>query len=172
MTQQRMEEVMEEPFGNPMPGEETPTAGPEAPTAGSAEENLQSLVRRYIELHRRKRERRDEEKIDNAELERLEPVIAQQFAVRQIQNQKTTSGETVYVQQEIWASLVTDEDGTKTSAHEALRKHDLEWLVEDNVNGNRLSSWVRERVKNNEEIDEELLPFLKISKPYRVKVRL
>ena len=165
MTQQRMEEVMEEPFGNPMPGE-TET------DAESAETSLQSLVRRYIELHRRKRERRDEEKLDNAELEQLEPVIAEQFSKRQIQNQKTSSGETIYIQQEIWASLVTDEDGTKTSAHEALRKHDLEWLVEDNVNGQRLSSWVRERVRNNEEIDEDLLPFLRISKPYRVKVRL
>ena len=154
-----------EPFGEPMPGEEPE---PEPMT----EVTLQSLVNRMIELQRKKRERKDEEDRDNAELKRIEPIISQQFAARQIQQQKNTEGVTVYLQREIWASLVKDEDGSLDDAHEALRSNDLGWLVQDNVNGQKLSAWVREKEKQKEEIPANLLPFLKISKPYKVKVRL
>ena len=161
----RAEEDQVEPFGEPMPGEEPE---PEPMT----EVTLQSLVNRMIELQRKKRERKDEEDRDNAELKRIEPIISQQFAARQIQQQKNTEGVTVYLQRETWASLVKDENGSLDDAHEALRSNDLGWLVQDNVNGQRLSSWVREKEKQKEEIPASLLPFLKISKPYKVKVRL
>ena len=161
----RAEEDQVEPFGEPMPGEEPE---PEPMT----EVTLQSLVNRMIELQRKKRERKDEEDRDNAEIKRIEPVISQQFAARQIQQQKNTDGVTVFLQREIWASLVKDEDGSLDNAHEALRSNELEWLVQDNVNALKLSAWVREKDKQGEEIPENLLPFLKISKPYKVKVRL
>ena len=161
----RAEEDQVEPFGEPMPGEEPE---PEPMT----EVTLQSLVNRMIELQRKKRERKDEEDRDNAEMKRIEPIISQQFAARQIQQQKNTDGVTVFLQREIWASLVKDENGELEDAHQALRDNGLAWLVNDNVNGQKLSAWVREQERQETEIPKELLPFLKISKPYRVKVRL
>ena len=40
------------------------------------------------------------------------------------------------------------------------------------MNSSSLSGWVREQENQESEIPEGLLPFLKISKTYRLKVRM
>ena len=133
---------------------------------------LQDLTDRMIELHREKRDLKTRSENNSAEIKLLEPVISKRFAAQQIQQQKNMNGEMVYLQRDLRASLVRDENGDLEEAHQALREHGLAWLVKDNVNGNSLSAWIREQKTQNTEIPEDLLPFLKISKPYRVKVRL
>ena len=133
---------------------------------------LQDLTNRMIELHREKLDLKTRSENNSAEIKLLEPVIATQFAAQQIQQQKNMTGELVYLQRDLWTSLVQDETGSVEEAHQALRDHGLAWLVKDNVNGQTLSAWVREQEKQETEIPEDLLPFLKISKAYKVKVRL
>ena len=161
------------------PGDPIEEASPEEPFTGAEPGEpfdkpitLQDLTNRMIELHREKRDLKTRTDNNAAEIKLLEPVISQRYAAQQIQQQKTMNGETVYLQREIWASLVKDENGELEDAHQALREHGLAWLVNDNVNGLKLSAWVREQERQETEIPEELLPYLKISKPYRVKVRL
>ena len=133
---------------------------------------LQDLTNRLIELHREKLDLKTRSENNSAEIKLLEPVISKRFAAQQIQQQKTMTGETVYLQRDSWTSLVQNKDGSMEEAHQALREHGLAWLVKDNVNGRTLSAWVREQEKQETEIPEDLLPFLKISKAYKVKVRL
>ena len=154
------------------PFEDTGTQQPEGATQEEAEFNLQSLVNRRIELHRRKQERKEDEDRDNAELARIDPIISERFAALQIRQQKSLSGETIYIQRETYVSLVRDENGDLSQAHQAMQENGLGWMVQDNVNAQRLAGWVREQERNNAEIPEGLLPFLKISRPYRVRVRL
>ena len=133
---------------------------------------LQDLTNRMIELHREKQDLKTRSENNSAEIKLLEPVISKRFAAQQIQQQKNMTGETVYLQRDSWTSLVQDENGSAEEAHQALREHGLAWLVKDNVNGRTLSAWVREQEKQETEIPEDLLPFLKISNAYKVKVRL
>ena len=133
---------------------------------------LQDLTNRMIELHREKLDLKTRSENTSAEIKLLEPVISKLFAAQQIQQQKNMTGEMVYLQRDLWTSLVQDETGSVKEAHQALRDHGLAWLVKDNVNGKTLSAWVREQEKQETEIPEDLLPFLKISKVYKVKVRL
>ena len=133
---------------------------------------LQDLTNRMIELHREKLDLKTRSENNKAEIKLLEPVISTQFAAQQIQQQKNMTGEMVYLQRDLWTSLVQNETGSVEEAHQALRDHGLAWLVKDNVNGKTLSAWVREQEKLETEIPEDLLPFLKISKAYKVKVRL
>ena len=192
MTQQRFEDALmsnpeefigganpEELIGGTNPEELIGGTNPEEPFTGAEPGEpfdkpitLQDLTNRMIELHREKRDLKTRTDNNAAEIKLLEPVISERYAAQQIQQQKTMNGETVYLQQELWASLVRDENGDLEAAHQALREHGLAWLVQDNVNGQKLSSWVREQEKQETEIPEDLLPYLKISKPYRVKVRL
>ena len=180
MTQQRFEDALmsnpEEFIGGANPEEIIGGTNPEEPFTGAEPGEpfdkpitLQDLTNRMIELHREKRDLKTRTDNNAAEIKLLEPVISERYAAQQIQQQKTMNGETVYLQRELWASLVRDENGDLDAAHQALREHGLAWLVQDNVNGQKLSSWVREQ---ETEIPEDLLPYLKISKPYRVKVRL
>ncbi len=134
--------------------------------------NLQEMVERNIELRRDNRELKARTEKNDAELKQLDKVIIQQFAARRLQQQKMETGETMYVQKSVYASLVHDEDGEKNGAHQALRDNGLDWLVEDNVNSSSLSGWVREQKNQESEIPEGLLPFLKISEVYRLKVRM
>ena len=135
-------------------------------------ESLKEIVERAVELRRENRDLKARMDSNTAELTRLDPIIAEQFAKRQIQSQKRTTGETIYLDKSVYASLVRDEDGEHQGAHQALRNHGLDWLVKDKVDSSSLSAWVREQQKQKTEIPEGLLPFLKISEVYRVKVRL
>ena len=142
------------PEGNEMPG------------------NLQEMVERNIELRRDNRELKERTDRNNAELTQLDKVIIEQFAARRLQQQKMETGETMYVQKSIYASLVRDGDGEHNGAHQALRDSGLEWLVEDKVNSTSLSAWVREQKRQESEIPEGLMPFLNISEIYRLRVRM
>ena len=156
----------------PLTEEDEPFTGAEPGEPFVSPITLQDLTNRMIELHREKLDLKTRTENNTAEIKLLEPVIATQFAAQQIQQQKNMQGETVYLQRDIRASLVRDENGDLEEAHQALRDHGLAWLVKDNVNGNSLSAWIREQKTQDTEIPEDLLPYLKISKPYRVKVRL
>ena len=105
--------------------------------------NLKEIVERAIELHRETRELESRAKENRAELQRLDPVIIEQFGANQIQQQKMRSGETIYLEKSVYTS-----------------------------HSSPLSAWVREQRRLETEIPEGLLPFLKISEVYRVKVRL
>ena len=134
--------------------------------------NLKEIVERAIELHRETRELESRAKENRAELQRLDPVIIEQFGANQIQQQKMRSGETIYPEKSVYTSLIQDDNGEHTGAHQALLENGLEWLVKDKVDSSSLSAWVREQRRLETEIPEGLLPFLKISEVYRVKVRL
>ena len=157
-------EPFAEPLGEP-PGEETADTG-EKPYS------LEEVVARAVELRRENRDLKARMEQNTAELNRLDPVIAEQFAKRQIKSQKRTTGETIYLERNLYASLVRDDDGEHAGAHAAMREHGLEWLVKDKVDSGSLSAWVREQERQETEIPQGLLPFLKISEVYKVKVRL
>ena len=174
MTQQRFEDALmsnpEEIIGGANP--EEPFTGAEPGEPFDKPVTLQDLTNRMIELHREKQDLKSRTENNSAEIKLLEPVIAEQYAALQIQQQKNMKGEMVYLQRQLWASLVKDENDSPEAAHQALREHGLAWLMQDNVNGQKLSAWVREQERQKTEIPEDLLPYLKISKPYQVKVRL
>ncbi len=161
------------PAGQVNPGVENPETFTEKamPPDKELPSSLEEIVQRSIELRRENRDLKNRMDANAAEINRLDPIITEQFARRQIQSQKRTTGETIYIEKSVYASLVRDDDGEHSGAHQALREHGLEWLVRDNVNSNALSAYVREQRKLETEIPEGLLPFLKISEVYRVKVR-
>ena len=134
--------------------------------------NLKEIVERAIELHRETRELEARAKENRAELQRLDPVIIEQFGANQIQQQKMKGGATIFLEKSVYTSLVQDDNGEHTGAHQALMENGLDWLVKDKVESTSLSAWVREQKRLETEIPEGLLPFLKISEVYRVKVRL
>ena len=135
-------------------------------------ENLREMVERAIELHREIRDMETHVKQHRAELQRLDPVIIEQFGAAQLQQQKMRTGETIYLEKSTYTSLVPDDNGEHKMAHQALIDYGPSWLVKDKVDSSSLSAWVREQHRDEIEIHEELIPFLKISDVYRVKVRL
>ena len=87
-------------------------------------------------------------------------------------SRKMKTGETVYLEKSTYTSLVADANGNHNAAHQALIDYGPQWLVKDKVDSSSLSAWVREQRRDEIEIHEDLIPFLKISDVYRVKVRL
>ncbi len=89
---------------------------------------------------------------------------------------------TVYLQRTLFASL-TDKD----AGYAKLREHGHGELVKDNVNGNTLSAWVRERISDYEKehpdeintddlnkrlgLPDDLQNLIRVSEKYSVRVR-
>lgn len=151
---------------------ETPAADPFPAAEPELPANLEGLVQRSIELRREQRDLKDRMDRNAAELKRLDPALIEQFGRLGIRSQKMISGETTYIERTLHASLVPDDDGEHRQAHAALRRHGLEWLVQDRVNAQSLSAWVREQEKLEAELPPELETFIRRSEVYRVKVRL
>lgn len=166
VTEDREEPV--DPFGH---HEEPETTQRGLIPEGAMPVNLAELTQQYIEVDRRVKELDIELKEQKALKARIEPILVERFAANNIQNQKLTTGETVFVRRDTYVSLVTDEDGEHGEAHDALRRSGLDYLVKNNVNSLTLSAWYREKVKQEEEIPQDLLPYLNISEIFRVRVR-
>ena len=106
-----------------------------------------------------------------AEITQLEPEVIDQLNDLNMTRMTTTLGATVHLQTEVLASLVNDANGTKDQAHQALRDHDLEYLVKEGVNAQSLKAYVSERKKYKEEIPEGLREFIKVTERPRARVR-
>ena len=163
------QEQLPDPF--PEQPAEPATAQGTTPAVREISTNLAELTQQLTASDRRIKDLEIELKEEKAKYARIEPVVLEQFAANNMQNQKLKTGETIYIRHDTYVSLTTEEDGSREEAHEALRKNGLEFLVKDNVNSTQLSGWYREKVKQEEEIPEDLLPYLKISDVFRVRVR-
>lgn len=124
-------------------------------------------LKRYTELVSRKRELEAELRALQDEINGLEPVLVEQMLEAGVQHLRL-NGQTVYLQQEIWASPV---DGDYDRLCDALERAGLGDMVVRRVHNNTLSAWVRELRKVGEEMPEEVKPYIKVSETYRLRVR-
>ena len=135
-------------------------------------------VKRYVDLHARKTKLEAELASVKEKLAELEPFVLEQFEKAGIQNMKVGDWKP-YVHSQIWASV----DKSNPRAMEILKANGLADLVQETVNGQTLSAYVREQVKLfegsdsktleevlKEAIAQELLEVLKISEKTSLRV--
>ncbi len=98
------------------------------------------------------------------ELRRLEERLLENFSRDGIQNMKTATGQTVYLNREVFARLVGDTE----QAHTAIRQAGLGDFIKPTVNAQTLRAYVREK---EEEIPQGLQPYIDVTEVYRLRVR-
>lgn len=104
-----------------------------------------------------------------AELNQLQPEVIDQLNELNMTRMTTTLGATVHLRNDARPSLIPDEDGTKTSALQALREHDLDYLI--GVNAQTLRGYVNEQKKMKKEIPPGVAQFIHIDEQPVVSVR-
>ncbi len=127
-------------------------------------------VDEYILLAKRKQELEAELREVKGKLEKTETRLTDYFAEKGLKNLRTENG-MAYLSREIFAGLTPEEDGGHEAAHAALRQHGLGYMVKDGVNANTLRAYVREREEAGEELPRDLLPHIRITEVFRVRVR-
>ena len=130
-------------------------------------ETLGQRVNDYARLVGVIRELEAQVKSHKDELARKEERLLGTFARDGIQNMKTTAGQTVYLNRELFARLV----GMPEQAHTALAQAGLGDFIKPTVNAQTLRAYVREKEEVGEEIPEGLQPYIDVSEVYRLRVR-
>ena len=128
------------------------------------EEKLSVLVAEYASKTEARRKLDAESKRLATEIAALDARLVEEFARTGIQNVKTASGHTVYLNREIFAKLVGDEKKAKT----ALRRAGLGEFIKEGVNAQTLRAYVREM---DEVLPRGLQPYIDITEIYRVRMR-
>ena len=126
--------------------------------------NLSSLVAEYAAKTEARRKLDAESKRLATEIALLDERLVQEFETAGIQNVKTASGQTVYLNREIFAKLVGDEKKAKT----ALRRAGLGDFIKEGVNAQTLRAYVRDV---DEQIPKGLQPFIDVTEIYRIRMR-
>ncbi len=135
----------------------------------------------YVKLNQKKKELEDKVKAIKVQIAAMEEGMIKYFQDHGLQS-LNSSGSTVYLQRQLFASL-TD----KEAAHAKLREHGHGELVNDNVNSQQLSAWIRELIadhdkKNPDEISTEdlnkkldlpkdLQDLIRVTEKFSVRVR-
>jgi hypothetical protein len=96
----------------------------------------------------------------------LEPQVIDYMTQEGLQR-LTVDGRTVYVNRQIWASV----DRTNPLALEILRQNGLTDFIEEKVNGQRISAYVREYDKSGEDIPGWCNEALRITEKFSVGMR-
>ena len=125
---------------------------------------LSVLVGDYARLTEQRRKLEAEVKRLATDLAAREEVLVEEFAKFGIQNVKTASGQTVYLNREIFAKLVGDEKKAKT----ALRRAGLGEFIKEGVNSQTLRAYVREM---DEVLPRGLQPYIDITEVFRIRMR-
>jgi len=125
---------------------------------------ISDLVTEYAELTERRRNLEAEVKRLATDLAAREEVLVEDFAQAGIQNIKTATGQTIYLNREIFAKLVGDHE----EALDAFRQAGLGDFVKESVNANTLRAYVREM---DEVLPEGLQPYIDVTEIYRMRMR-
>ena len=125
---------------------------------------LSVLVSEYAALTEERRKLEAEVKRMAADLAAREEVLLEEFAKAGIQNIKTSAGQTVYLNREIFAKLVGDHE----EALDAFRQAGLGDFVKESVNAQTLRAYVREM---DEVLPEGLQPYIDITEVFRMRMR-
>ena len=128
------------------------------------EETLSVLVAKYAQKTEARRKLDSESKRLATEIAALDARLVEEFAKTGIQNVKTASGQTVYLNREIFATLTGDLKKAKT----ALRRAGLGEFIKEGVNSQTLRAYVREM---DEVLPKGLLPFIDVTEIYRIRMR-
>ena len=132
--------------------------------ATSALPSLSDLVMEYADLTEQRRDLEAEINRLKADLSAREEKLVEEFAQAGIQNIKTSTGQTVYLNREIFAKLV----GDQKKAHTALRRAGLGDFIKDTVNSQTLRAWVREM---DEVLPKGLQPYIDVTEVFRMRMR-
>ena len=125
---------------------------------------MSDLVTEYAELTEKRRKLEAEVKRLATDLAAREEVLLEGFAQAGIQNIKTTAGQTVYLNREIFAKLVGDHE----EALAAFRQAGLGDFVKESVNSQTLRAYVREM---DEVLPEGLQPYIDVTEVFRMRMR-
>ena len=125
---------------------------------------LSILVAEYAQKTEQRRKLDSESKRLVTDLAGREEVLVEEFAKTGIQNIKTSAGQTVYLNREIFAKLV----GDHTEALDAFRQAGLGDFVKATVNAQTLRAYVREM---DESLPEGLQPYIDITEVFRMRMR-
>ena len=128
------------------------------------EEKLSVLVAEYASKTEARRKLDAESKRLATEIAALDERLVDEFARTGIQNIKTTTGQTVYLNREIFAKLVGDQKKAKT----ALRRAGLGEFIKEGVNAQTLRAYVREM---DEVLPRGLLPYIDVKEVFRIRMR-
>ena len=125
---------------------------------------LSDLVKDYADMTAERRRLEGEVNQLKITLANLEEKLVGEFAQAGIQNVKTSAGQTVYLNREIFAKLVGDPKKART----ALRRAGLGDFVKETVNSQTLRAYVREM---GEAIPKGLQPYIDVTEVFRMRMR-
>ena len=126
--------------------------------------SLSDLVSEYASLTTEKRKAEAEVDKLKAQLGDLEEKLVNSFAEAGIQNVKTATGQTVYLNREVFAKLV----GDPAKARTALRRAGLGDFIKETVNSQTLRAYVREV---EEVLPKGLQPYIDVTEVFRMRMR-
>jgi len=128
------------------------------------EKPLSTLVAEFADLTEKRRKLEAEVKRMATELAAREEKLVDEFAQAGIQNIKTKTGQTIYLNREVFAKLV----GDQKKAYTAFRRAGLGDFVKETLNANTLRAYVREM---DEVLPRGLQPYVDITEVYRMRMR-
>ena len=122
------------------------------------------MVADYAALTAERRKLESEVNAIKRDLADREAKLVEAFGEAGIQNIKTASGQTVYLNREIFARLAGDQE----EAHAAFRQAGLGDLIKEVINAQTLRAYVREM---DEALPEGLRPYIDVTEVYRMRMR-
>ena len=128
------------------------------------------IVSEYVKLHTEKRELEARLNQVKKDIEIRESLVEEYFAEEGFENVRTESG-TAYLYREILVNLKSEEGGTHSEAHTAMRKHGLDWMIKETINPSTLRAHFAEAIKSGQPIPEDMGSHLNIIDRHRVRVR-
>jgi len=133
-------------------------------TESQVHSTIVTLVSQYANLTIKRRDLEAEANRLKTELLAIEEKLVEEFSQAGVQNVKTTAGQTVYLNREVFAKLV----GDQKKAYTALRRAGLGDFVKETVNAQTLRAYVREV---DEVLPKGLQPYIDITEVYRMRMR-
>jgi len=125
---------------------------------------LSVLVAEYAQKTEQRRKIDAESKRLATDIAALDEKLVEAFAQAGIQNIKTKTGQTVYLNREVFAKLIGDHKKALT----AFRRAGLADFVKETVNANTLRAYVREM---DEVLPRGLQPYVDITEVFRMRMR-
>ena len=126
---------------------------------------MKELLKKYIEVERKKRRLESELQEVKAELQEIAEQVLDLFETTGLQNIKLDDGVTIALRTDIRARIPADK---REEAYEEFKRQGLDGLVKETIHPKTLESWVRESAGlNGVELPEWAAKYIEVYEQVR-----
>jgi hypothetical protein len=123
-------------------------------------------LEQYADLYLKRKYHKEQASKIGKQIEELESGLLEHLTEEGVQKVSLKNGKTIFVASQIWPKY-----GHKSNAIKAIKDAGIEGMIEEGFNHHKLASYIREKIKMEEDLPEEFRGLIEAETKFSLRAK-